>query len=118
MKSLFIQYPKCGTCQKAAKWLKANQIDFEQRDITIDNPTREDLATWIAQSGLPIQKFFNTSGVLYKEMNLKDRVKTASTDELLDLLASNGKLVKRPVIINGERVIIGFKEEDWKAFFE
>jgi len=118
MKPLFIQYPKCGTCQKAAKWLKANYIDAEQRDITIDNPTREELTTWIAQSGLPIHKFFNTSGVLYKEQNLKDKVKTASTDELLDLLASNGKLVKRPVLVNGEKVIIGFKEEDWKAFFE
>lgn len=118
MKPLFIHYPKCGTCQKAAKWLKANQIEAELRDITIDNPTRDELARWIAQSGLPIQKFFNTSGVLYKELNLKDKVKTASTDELLDLLASNGKLVKRPVMVNGDRVIIGFKEEDWLAFFE
>ena len=118
MKSLFIQYPKCGTCQKASKWLRANQIDFEQRDITIENPTREELSTWIDQSGLPIQRFFNTSGVLYKELHLKDKVKTASTDELLDLLASNGKLVKRPVMVRDDKVIIGFKEEDWKAFFE
>ncbi|MDD2797316.1 MAG: arsenate reductase family protein [Bacteroidales bacterium] len=117
MKPLFVQYPKCGTCQKAAKWLKSNNIDTEIRDITIENPTREELKLWIAQSGLPIQKFFNTSGLVYKDLNLKDKVKTASTDELLDLLASNGKLVKRPVFVKGDEVLVGFKEEEWNNLF-
>ncbi len=117
MKPLFIHYPKCGTCQKAAKWLKANQIEAELRDIIIDNPTREELALWIPKSGLPISKFFNTSGLIYKEQNLKEKVKTASYEELIDLLASNGKLVKRPVLVYGDRVLVGFKEEEWQSFF-
>ncbi|MFZ4456996.1 MAG: arsenate reductase family protein [Bacteroidales bacterium] len=117
MKPLFVQYPKCGTCQKAAKWLKSNSIESEIRDITIENPSREELKLWIAQSGLPIQKFFNTSGLVYKELNLKDKVKTASTDELLDLLASNGKLVKRPVFVKGDQVLVGFKEEEWNTLY-
>ncbi len=118
MNPLFVQYPKCGTCQKAAKWLKANAIETISRDITIENPSREELKLWIAQSGQPIQKFFNTSGLVYKELNLKDKVKTASTDELLDLLASNGKLVKRPVFVAGDKVLVGFKEEDWVALLK
>jgi arsenate reductase len=115
MKPLFVQYSKCGTCQKAAKWLKANQIEVGARDIIGDNPTRGELKEWITQSGAPIQKFFNTSGVVYKELNLKDRVKTATTDELLDLLSSNGKLVKRPILVDGSTVLVGFKEEEWQA---
>lgn len=113
MKPIFLQYPKCGTCQKAAKHLKATQVEVTSRDITIDNPTIDELRQWISASGLPIQKFFNTSGLVYKELNLKEKVKTASEDELLALLASNGKLVKRPILVDNERVIVGFKESEW-----
>lgn len=114
MKPLFLQYPKCSTCQKAAKHLKANNIEIVNRDITLDNPTVEELREWIALSGLPIQKFFNTSGLIYKELNLKEKVKSASEEELLSLLASNGKLVKRPILVNGKSVLVGFKENDWQ----
>lgn len=109
----FIQYAKCGTCRKAAKWLQEHQIEVEARDIITENPSAEELTTWIKQSGLPAAKFFNTSGVRYKELNLKDKVKTASEEELIALLASEGKLVKRPVLTNGTDVLIGFKEEQW-----
>lgn len=115
MKPLFLQYPKCGTCVKAAKFLKENNIEVESRDITIDNPTRDELKVWIEKSGLPIQKFFNTSGVRYKELGLKDVVKTAPDDELIGLLASDGKLVKRPVFVQGDTVLVGFKPEEWKS---
>lgn len=114
MKPLFLQYPKCGTCQKAAKHIKALELEVNSRDITLENPTLEELRQWIKDSGLPIQKFFNTSGLVYKELNLKDKVKTASEEELLALLASNGKLVKRPILVDGARVLVGFKENDWK----
>ncbi|MGL5318524.1 MAG: Spx/MgsR family RNA polymerase-binding regulatory protein [Bacteroidales bacterium] len=115
MKPIFIQYAKCGTCQKAAKWLKANGIDVESRDIITVNPTGEELKTWIPKSGLPVNKFFNTSGVRYKELGLKDVVKSATQEELLELLSSEGKLVKRPILIAGETVLVGFKEEEWSA---
>lgn len=114
MKPLFLQYPKCGTCQKAAKHIKALELEVNSRDITLEKPTLEELRQWIKDSGLPIQKFFNTSGLVYKELNLKDKVKTASEEELLALLASNGKLVKRPILVDGARVLVGFKENDWK----
>lgn len=114
MKPLFIQYAKCGTCQKASKWLKANDIEVESRDIITINPTKEELSTWIPKSGLPITKFFNTSGVRYKELGLKDVVKKASEEELLDLLASEGKLVKRPILVTPDFVLVGFKEADWE----
>lgn len=112
-KVLFIQYPKCGTCQKAAKWLKANNIDCDVRSITEENPTKEELAEWVEESGLPIKKFFNTSGKLYKERNLKDVVQTADQDELLSILASDGMLVKRPIIVAGNNILVGFNEEAW-----
>ena len=112
-RKLFIQYPRCGTCQKANKWLKSNNIDFEDRDITVANPTKEELKSWIMQSSLPITKFFNTSGKIYKEQNLKDKVKSATEDELLDILASNGMVVKRPLLIDGQTVLVGFNEEVW-----
>lgn len=115
MKPLFIQYTKCGTCQKAAKWLKANGIDVESRDIITQNPTEDELKTWIPKSGLPVNKFFNTSGVRYKELGLKDVVKKETQDNLLALLATEGKLVKRPVLICGNTVLVGFKEEEWAA---
>lgn len=114
MKPLFIQYAKCGTCQKASKWLKANDIEVESRDIITINPTKEELSTWIPKSGLAITKFFNTSGVRYKELGLKDVVKKASEEELLDLLASEGKLVKRPILVTPDFVLVGFKEADWE----
>ena len=117
MKPLFLQYPRCNTSNKAACWLKAQGIETLIRDITVDNPTREELAEWIVRSGLPIRKFFNTSGLKYKELNLKDRVKTASDDELLDLLASDGKLVKRPLLITTDHVLVGFDEKQWEQLF-
>ncbi len=114
MKTLFIQYPKCGTCRKAGKWLKDNDVDVTSRHIVEENPTREELSAWIDKSGLPIQKFFNTSGQIYKENNLKDVVKTASREELLEILASNGMVVKRPIVVAEDFVLVGFNEDDWK----
>lgn len=113
-KTLFIQYPKCGTCQKANKWLKENNIDVQSRDITIENPTKEELSVWIKKSGLPISKFFNTSGKIYKEQNLKKVVKTASDDTLINILASNGMVVKRPIVVTDHDVLVGFNETEWR----
>lgn len=114
-KILFVQYPKCGTCQKAAKWLKENNVDADSRNITEENPTEEELTLWIEKSGLPINKFFNTSGKIYKEQNLKERVKNDSTKDLIKLLATNGMLVKRPIVVTDKQVLVGFKEDEWKA---
>ena len=111
----FICYSKCGTCRKAQKWMQDNGIEFESRAIITQNPTKEELKIWIETSGLPINKFFNTSGQIYKEQNIKEKVKTASKDELIDLLASEGKLVKRPVLVNDNFILVGFKEEDWRS---
>lgn len=111
--ALFIHYPKCGTCRKAAKWLKENNIEVTDRDITKENPTERELKEWIKTSGLPIAKFFNTSGNIYKENNLKEKVKTASEKELLEILASNGMVVKRPILLANNLVLIGFNEEQW-----
>lgn len=113
MKPLFIEYSKCGTCRKALKWLSANGIDVDVRDIITNNPTENELKLWISKSLNPVNKFFNTSGLKYKELGLKDVVKTADQEELIQLLASDGKLVKRPVLIYGDIVLVGFKEEDW-----
>ncbi|WP_165044310.1 arsenate reductase family protein [Dysgonomonas sp. ZJ709] len=112
-KALFVQYPKCSTCQKAGKWLKENNIEVESRDITKENPTKVELAAWIKKSGLPINKFFNTSGNIYKAENLKEKVKTASEDELLDILSSNGMVVKRPIVVTKNHVLVGFNEKEW-----
>ena len=109
----FICYPKCTTCQKARAFLDANGVSYALRDIKLDSPTREELALWHRQSGLPLKRFFNTSGLLYKSLSLKDRLPTMSEDEQLDLLASDGMLVKRPLLIDGETVLVGFKESDW-----
>ena len=114
-KFTFLHYPKCGTCRKAKKWLDENGIGYEARLIVEENPNAEELKKWIAQSGLPLKKFFNTSGVLYKEMNLKDKLPTMSEDEQIALLASNGKLVKRPLMVSAEKVLVGFKEDEWAA---
>lgn len=113
-KVLFIQYPKCSTCQKAKKWLTENKIDFESRDITIENPTEEELTKWIPLSGLSVNKFFNTSGKVYKDQNIKDRVKTDSEQQLIQLLSTNGMLVKRPIIVAENFVLVGFKEDQWE----
>ncbi|MDU1904959.1 MAG: arsenate reductase family protein [Dysgonomonas sp.] len=112
-KILFVQYPKCGTCQKAAKWLKENNIDAESRHIVENTPTEKELTDWIEKSKLPINKFFNTSGQVYKENNIKEKVKTESTSELVKLLASNGMLIKRPIIVTDDFVLVGFKEDEW-----
>lgn len=114
MKPLFIQYPKCTTCKKALKFLKDNNIDIEDRHIVEENPTQEELLAWIDKSGLEVKKFFNTSGQLYREMGLKDKVKEMSLEEAVELLATNGMLVKRPLLITDEKVLVGFKEEAYK----
>ena len=113
MKPLFIQYPKCGTCRKAAKWLEANGVDVTSRHIVEDNPKKEELSEWIDKSGLPISRFFNSSGIIYREQNLKDKVKSATRDELLDILASNGMVVKRPIVVGDDFVLVGFNEKEW-----
>lgn len=110
---LFVYYPKCSTCQKAKKWLDENNLKYTERHIVEDNPTYEDLKDWYNRSGLPLKKFFNTSGLLYKDMKLKDKLPEMTEDEQLKLLATNGMLVKRPVVVNGDTVLLGFKEAEW-----
>lgn len=110
---LFVCYPKCSTCQKARKWLEGQGKDFTVRDIKADNPTESELRQWHEKSGLPLKKFFNTSGNLYKELHLKDRLPGMSEDEQFALLASDGMLVKRPIAVDGDTVLVGFKETDW-----
>ncbi len=111
---LFIQYPKCTTCRKAKKWLDERQVQYTDRHIVEDNPTYEELKEWHEKSGLPLKRFFNTSGMLYKSMQLKDKLADMSEDEQLKLLASDGMLVKRPLVIDGDRVLVGFKEAEWE----
>ena len=109
----FICYPKCTTCQKARKWLDDNKIEYEFRDIKLDNPTLDELTEWYKKSGLPLKKFFNTSGLLYKSLDLKNKLSTMSEDEMLNLLASDGMLVKRPLLIGDDFVLVGFKENEY-----
>ena len=109
----FICYPKCTTCQKAKKWLDDNKIEYEIRDIKEENPSFEELSDWYKKSGLPLKKFFNTSGLLYKSMELKDKLPTMSEEEQLHLLATDGMLVKRPLVIGKDFVLVGFKESEW-----
>ena len=111
----FICYPKCTTCQKAQKWLDENGISYTFRDIKMENPTYEELSAWHQRSGLPLKKFFNTSGMLYRELQLKDKLPAMTGEEQLALLASDGMLVKRPLLIGEGFVLVGFKEADWKA---
>lgn len=111
---LFIEYPKCTTCKKAKKWLDDRGIEYTDRHIVEDNPTFDELKLWYEKSGLPLKRFFNTSGLLYKSMELKDKLATMSEDEQLTLLASNGMLVKRPLLITDNAVIPGFKEKEWE----
>jgi len=113
MSILFIEYPKCTTCRRAKKFLVDNNLDFIDRHIVEEKPTKEELREWLIKSGLTINKFFNTSGKLYREMGLKDKVKVLDEEELLEILASDGMLVKRPIIVKDEVVLVGFKEEEW-----
>lgn len=110
---LFIEYPKCSTCKRAKKYLEDRGIAFQDRHIVEENPTEEELTKWIEMSGLPVKKFFNTSGMKYKELGLKDRLPDMSQEEQIRLLASDGMLVKRPLLIDGDRILVGFKEKDW-----
>ena len=112
---MFICYPKCTTCQKARKWLDENQIEYTFRDIKIDNPTLEELSEWYRKSGLPLKKFFNTSGLLYKSLDLKNKLPAMSDSEMLQLLASDGMLVKRPLLVGEDFVLVGFKESEWNT---
>lgn len=113
---LFIEYPKCSTCQKAKKWLDAKGAVYEDRHIVEQKPTAEELARWSKEGGLPLKKFFNTSGLKYKSLGLKDKLADMSEEEQLKLLASDGMLVKRPILVDGTRVITGFKPEVWEEF--
>jgi arsenate reductase len=110
---LFVCYPKCTTCQKAKKWLVEHQVEFAERHIAEANPSYEELKEWHAKSGLPLKKFFNTSGLLYKELKLKDQLPNMSEEEQLKLLATNGMLVKRPIVVREDTVLVGFKEAEW-----
>lgn len=111
---LFVQYPKCTTCKKAETWLKENKVDYKSRHIKESNPTVEELRAWVAKSGLPVRKFFNTSGLLYKEMKLKDKLGNMTDEEMLELLATDGMLVKRPLLVGEKTVCVGFKEAEWE----
>lgn len=113
MKNIFIQYPKCSTCQKAQKWLEQNNIEFTARNIVTETPTVEELAEWIKRSEQDIKKWFNTSGLKYKELNLKDKLLNMTEKEKISLLASDGMLIKRPLLISDRGIFIGFKEEKW-----
>lgn len=110
----FICYPKCTTCRKAKKWLDDNNIEYELRDIKLNNPTFEELTEWYKKSGLPLKKFFNTSGLLYKSMELKTKLPTMTEDEMLKLLATDGMLVKRPILVGSDFVLVGFKGNEWE----
>lgn len=112
----FLCYAKCTTCQKAKKWLDANGIEYTERPIKEQNPSEEELRKWHQQSGLPIKKFFNTSGLLYKDMKLKDKLPSMSEEEQFALLATDGMLVKRPMMIGDDFVLVGFKEAEWEEF--
>ncbi len=109
----FICYPKCTTCQKALRWLDDKKIEYKLRDIKEDNPSLEELSTWYKMSGLPLKKFFNTSGLLYKSMELKDKLPEMSDEEQLKLLSTDGMLVKRPLVIGKDFLLVGFKESEW-----
>ena len=111
---LVLVYRKCSTCMKALKWLEENNMEFVERPIKEENPTYEELKEWYAKSGLPLKKFFNTSGLIYKDMQLKDKLPTMTEEEQFDLLATNGMLVKRPLVVGDDFVLTGFKEKEWE----
>lgn len=110
---LFIEYPKCSTCKKARKHLEELGVSFEDRHIVEENPTKEELTEWISVSGYPVKKFFNTSGMKYRDLGLKDRLPQMTDEEKIELLATDGMLVKRPLLIDGDRILVGFKEAEW-----
>ena len=112
---LFVCYPKCTTCKKAEKWLQDQGLEFEKRDIKLQNPSKEELKEWRQKSGLPLKRFFNTSGNLYKEMKLKDKLPEMTEEEQYDLLATDGMLVKRPILVTEDKVLVGFREKEWEA---
>ena len=114
MSVLFLEYPPCSTCQKAKRWLEDNGVAYTARHIKTDNPTKEELTAWIARSGLPIKRFFNTSGLVYKAMGLKDKLPAMSEEEQISLLASDGMLVKRPLLVGENFVLTGFKADEWE----
>lgn len=114
MSVLFVEYPKCTTCQKAKKWLKEHQVEFEDRHIKEENPKSAELKEWHCRSGLPLKRFFNTSGMVYKELNLKERIPQMSEEEQYEILATDGMLVKRPLVVGDDFVLVGFKEKDWE----
>lgn len=111
---LFVCYPKCSTCKKAENWLKENEISYELRNIKENRPSKEELEAWHKKSGLELKKFFNTSGMLYREMQLKDKLPSMSDEEKLELLATDGMLVKRPILVTEDKVFVGFKEKEWQ----
>ena len=113
MKNIFIEYPKCSTCKKAKKWLEENKIEFSNRNIVENNPNYKELAEWTKISGLEIKKWFNTSGLKYKELNLKEKLNNMSDKEKIKLLTSNGMLIKRPILVSDKGIFVGFKEEEW-----
>lgn len=113
MKLLFVEYPPCTTCKKAKKWLDDHQISYEDRHIKEQNPSLDELKAWREKSGLPLKKFFNTSGLLYKSMNLKDKLPEMTEEEQYALLSTDGMLVKRPIIVHNDFVLVGFKESEW-----
>ena len=115
MNNLFIEYTKCSTCKRAKDWLQKNNIDFEDRHIVESTPTKEELKKWIKMSGKEIKNFFNTSGLLYRSMNLKEKLNDMTDDEKIELLSSNGMLIKRPILITENGIFIGFKEKEWKT---
>lgn len=112
---LFLHYPKCSTCQKAKKWLEQQGVDYMERDIKQENPTAEELESWYRRSGLPLKRFFNTSGLQYKALNLKDRLPSMTEEEQLQLLATDGMLVKRPILVGEGFVLTGFRQAEWEA---
>ncbi len=114
MQIQFVNYPKCSTCQKAKKWLNEHQVDYLDRPIKEENPSTDELKEWLKISGLPLKRFFNTSGLLYKEMQLKDKLPGMSEEEQIALLAGDGMLVKRPIVVGKDFVLVGFKESEWK----
>ena len=111
---LFVNYPKCSTCKKARKFLEEKGVAFEDRDIKEQNPTVDELKEWIAKSGLPAKKFFNTSGMLYRQMELKDKLPNMSEQEMIELLATDGMLVKRPILVSEDKVLVGFRQAEWE----
>ena len=112
---LFLQYPPCSTCQKAKAWLDSHGLSYTDRHIKAQNPTAEDLKLWHSRSGLALKKFFNTSGLQYKALNLKEKLPTMTEEEQFDLLASDGMLVKRPILVTNDRILVGFKEAEWET---